>query len=343
MNKEMGSEFWNNGPVKKNQVYLLSGRTALDYIIRDIKKTHKVCSALLPSYCCHTMIEPFIRNKIPVRFYDIYFDELQGITADIPGLKENEIFYYIEYFGFAKISGIDVKEIKNHNAIIIEDCTHSWGYKGEELFSDYLYASYRKWTGFDAIAVAQKRQGSFKEFPTLHNERYCELRRKAAELKRRFIENGEETKSEFLALFNEAEELLEDDYVDYLPMKDTMADFFCWDKCEMVNRRRKNAKIILDELQDIPQIQLLFSELAEGDVPLFVPILVKDGRAELREFLTKNRVYCPIHWPLSDYHADISEKARELYTEELSLICDQRYEIDDIKRMTGLIKQFYER
>ena len=36
MIKEIGSDFWNDGPVRQDQIYLLSGRTALEFIIRDI-------------------------------------------------------------------------------------------------------------------------------------------------------------------------------------------------------------------------------------------------------------------------------------------------------------------
>ena len=42
MIKEIGSEFWDDGPVRRDKVYLLCGRTALEYIICDIVKHYKV-------------------------------------------------------------------------------------------------------------------------------------------------------------------------------------------------------------------------------------------------------------------------------------------------------------
>ena len=61
---EIGSEFWkyNKKYISENEELFLSGRTALDAIIKDILSEYRIESALLPSYCCHTMIEPFIRN-----------------------------------------------------------------------------------------------------------------------------------------------------------------------------------------------------------------------------------------------------------------------------------------
>ena len=98
---EMGSEFWEASDTGKKK-YLLSGRTALEYIIRDILEEHYVTSVLMPSYCCHTMVEPFVRHGIKVRFYDIYFDRSRGLCADLPEGREasqdDGIFYYHIFF-----------------------------------------------------------------------------------------------------------------------------------------------------------------------------------------------------------------------------------------------------
>ena len=343
MIKEIGSDFWNKCPQMKNQVFLLAGRTALEFIIRDILKSHTVFSVLLPSYCCHTMIEPFVRHGIKTRFYDVFFDDSYGLTADISELKENEIFYYMEYFGFSKISGIDIHKIQCSGNVIIEDMTHSWLYKTGQSFGDYSYVSYRKWIGFEAIATATKYKGFFSDIPKQINEKYFFLRKRASELKRNFIENGKGNKEEFLSLFAEAEKFLEEDYIDYLPMKETMADFLCLDKKLLSEQRKKNANLIIEELKKIPQVRLIFDELQADDVPLFVPILIKEDRSGLRKFLIDNQVYCPIHWPISEYHVGISGRAKKVYQEELSLICDQRYGLDDIRKMLELIKKFYTR
>ena len=71
---EIGSEFWEAADTGKKK-YLISGRAALEYIIRDILEEHSVDSVLMPSYCCYTMLEPFVRHGIKIRFYDIFYDE----------------------------------------------------------------------------------------------------------------------------------------------------------------------------------------------------------------------------------------------------------------------------
>ena len=64
--EEIGSEYWisTECEIKKfkneeNMVGVLSGRTAIDYIIKDIKTYKELKKVILPSYCCYSMIEPF--------------------------------------------------------------------------------------------------------------------------------------------------------------------------------------------------------------------------------------------------------------------------------------------
>lgn len=93
----------------------------------------------------------------------------------------------------------------------------------------------------------------------------------------------------------------------------------------------------MEELKKLPAdiIRPLYAEMGDRDVPMFVPVLVKKQlRNELRQYLIKNEVYCPIHWPSELGGAD------KLYDCELSLVCDQRYGIEDMKREMTLIREF---
>lgn len=343
MLKEIGSEFWNDGPIRRDKIYLLSGRTALEYIIRDVMKHHNVKSVLLPSYCCHTMIEPFFRNGVSVRFYDVYFDEMNGLSIEVPQAKENEIFYYMRYFGFHQLMGADLNKINKDFMVVIEDSTHSWLSGDIGCHADYSYVSYRKWTGFDAIALANKETGTFSDFPEAVNIEYSRLRKQASSMKRTFMDSGIGEKQEFLDLFNKAEQLLETDYVGYKPSTDTMAAFLQLDTASIAKNRQRNAKILIDGLKDIPEIKLMFQTVKADEVPLFVPILTRESRTELRKYLIDNAIYCPIHWPKSAYHNGISKRGEELYQHELSLVCDQRYGSDDMDRIVECIREYYKR
>lgn len=103
--------------------------------------------------------------------------------------------------------------------------------------------------------------------------------------------------------------------------------------------RRRNAKMLMDAFKDL----LLFPEMRDMDCPMFVPIMVPDGkREELRKYLIEKEIYCPIHWPLSEYHKENMKKDK-IYQSELSLVCDQRYDADDMRRMIGAINTWKKR
>jgi hypothetical protein len=67
-------------------------------------------------------------------------------------------------------------------------------------------------------------------------------------------------------------------------------------------------------------------------VRCFVPILLPN-RNEIRAHLTKNEIYCPVHWPKPEGCES------NIYDHELSLICDQRYGIKDMKRIVFRTKR----
>ena len=81
--------------------------------------------------------------------------------------------------------------------------------------------------------------------------------------------------------------------------------------------------------------------MKETDCPMFVPIYVPNGqRDRMKQYLIKQEIYCPVHWPISKHHR-LSKKERLLYDNELSLVCDQRYTEEDMSRMADTIFAFW--
>ena len=336
---EIGSEFWDSFP-NMGKRYYLTGRTALDSIIRDILNEKRMKSVLLPSYCCRTMIKPFIRHGLEVRFYDVFFDRDTGLTVSFPPRQADEILYLIRYFGFQDLSGIDYEQIRGEYCVIIEDTTHSW-LSDSVIDADYRFTSYKKWTGISGVALAEKRNGAFIENTLRKNDEFVRLREKAFALKRDYIETGLGDKATFLRLFEDAEKLIEDDYCGYEPEPKALEQLLYLDTETIRLKRRTNAALLIRELGSVDGIRLMFHSLSPGDVPLFVPIMVAECRDELKRFLIEKDIYCPVHWPISDWHFGLSERAESLYRTELSLICDQRYGCEEMMRIVDSIREFY--
>ncbi len=339
---EIGSEFWAPDVRRKTQVFL-SGRTALDFIIRDILAQEKVQRALLPSYCCHTMIEPFLRNGLAVRFYDVFPNE-KGLTGALPDARDGEVLLVMSYFGYSCLQDLYLEDMRRWKWVI-EDRTHSWLSSDKPMGADYEFVSYRKWTGLSGVASAHKRKGAFTIRPELrYNEPFVRLRRSARECKARYLADGTGGKTRYLELFSQAEELLDREYRDCQPTLEDLQALLDLDVERIRAQRGHNARLLVQELRDIPGLDLVFPEPGEGDAPLCVPVLVEESKRDaLRKQLIGADIYCPVHWPLSELHEGISVRGKEIYGRELSLICDQRYEEEDMARECKVIRDFFER
>ena len=331
---EIGSEFWSvPTAADKNKLFgdgtswFLSGRAALNAIIRDIKKIKTVKTAALPSYCCDSMIMPFISNGIEVTFYSVCFEN-GALVQKVDEEKEADIILIMDYFGYVG----DYKAPEN--AIIIRDLTHSvlCDFKKD---ADYYFGSLRKWAGFLTGGFAYKKDGSAIETAESEKEgEYIALRRAAMEEKAEYISGKSESKS-YLERFNEAEELL-DCVFEGKGDSDDINSALYLDTKLIKEKRRENAKELLKELSDYA----IFKEVKNTDCPLFVPLYIENGKRDsLKKHLIKNSVYCPVHWPVSNYHK-LNNDTAGLYENEISIICDQRYNTCDMQRIIKEVKEF---
>lgn len=330
VNDSTDSPFWNDW--RGDKKLYLSGRTALEAIIRDILRKYNIKTAYLPSYCCHTMIEPFLRHGLKVDFYPVVFENgsLHICYDDI----KHDVTLVLDYFGFNGYAPGNLPD-----TIVIRDLTHSLLSDGiQQQNSDYTFASFRKWYAVAGAAIACKSEGAFLSGEChISNDKYIGLRKRAYALKSAYI-NGEIADKHFLDLFNAAEELLEVDYTEYAADNESLNAAAALKRD--AQSRRKNAGMLLNGLLESKLVEPMFPEMREGDVPLFVPVLVNGGlRDALKKYLIDNRIYCPTHWPLSDLHT-VSSDAKRIYEQELSLICDQRYGEEQMKRQLSLIKEF---
>lgn len=337
--KEIGSEFWNLPPMlsKENHLFpnntqwFLSGRSAFQAIIKDLNACH---TAALPSWCCDSMIKPFADAGMEVRFYPVYWDRelIQEPRLDC------DVLLIMDFFGYTMPAPL----LAGFDGIVIRDVTHSV-FSASYEDADYYVGSLRKWCGVWTGGYAWTRDGHTLTVDSADDGGYALLRKHAMQLKNSYI-NGyvdndgrKVTGKEYLKLFAQAEDMLE--HIGVLPAaeRDVQAARLL-DADSIRNRRRQNAKALMKAFPD----WLVFPELLETDCPLFVPVLVPDGKRDaLRHRLIKNEIYCPAHWPVSAYHK-LTDLERFIYDNELSLVCDQRYAQAEMDRIVDTIRFFIE-
>lgn len=321
MLKEIGSEFHfirsdnSNGiEFPRNGSLTFCGRTAIETVLKEIPKTK---SAVLPSYCCDSMIEPFRRAGIKVDFFDVNFTN--ELKIDIVN-KSSDVLLWCNYFGFKN-------EMPNYDGIIIEDITHSlFSKESHHLRSDYLVASIRKW-----LPIYCGGYCSVNSNFTLPPQEFIAKKAEAMNLKCNYLNSlNEEEKIKFLSDFNSSNKWLAENYSN-LNIDTYSKDYISSvDVVTIREKRRKNATVLYEGLKD--KVEFMFDK-NQMDCPLFVPIILRKDRDEIRKHLSANKIYCPIHWPRPKENCKSN-----IYDLELSLVCDQRYSEEDMERVVSILK-----
>ncbi len=315
------AEFWNLG---KDNKFTLSGRTSIYYILKNIIKNINLKKAYLPSYCCESISLPFIDLGIEVVYYDVYFDN--GLKYNINLNQECDIFFAINYFGYSCMNMEDyIKQFKKKGKIVIEDITHSiFSNKKYSEYSDYLFASLRKWFPIASGGIAVNMNSNFLLNLENTNKDMISIKTEAMKNKENYMSNSEGKKEVFLKQYSESEKILDSDYKNYSIDEDSLKIIMGINIEEIINRRKENIKIIYEKLKNNKYIKFMEEKYDEKDCLLFVPIILDTKlRDKLRKYLIENKVYLPIHWILN-------KKLNNIFDHELSLVCDQRYTNEQI-------------
>lgn len=333
--REIGSEFWlEREPAATSQregCFVLSGRTAIDLIIQDIVKTCAVRKVYMPAWGCDSMLAPFSHRNIHVDFYDVRFDGQLKYHTEIT--ESTEILYVTNYFGYENTLDIDVvRQFKAQGAIILYDRTHSFLMENDPYLelADYSFASIRKWMGvIGGAEVEGVKDVALKHCP------YLEPKETAMRMKQAYMAGDDSVdKQIFLKLYGEFGHHLAEDYQNYEMDDLSYALYKTKDIAAMRHKRRENAKYLHEHLKGVRFID----ELTDNAVPLFVPVFFdsSEQRNAVRKKLIEAQIYCPIHWPKpAQIPAEL--KSNKIYDTELSLICDQRYDLADMQRIVTQI------
>lgn len=334
MLREIGSEFWMVETTEELDSnlwwehmdcsclkYYMSGRTALFAVANDIKVSFfdRFPTIALPFYCCESMILPFKRCGFNIEYYD----SLDQITCNC------DVVFALEYFGYQNDDLQDLLSyLSNKGKIIVQDVTHSL-FQDKPVFDDakYVVASLRKWSGFVTGGFAIKRNGQINSIikdpmqTLFYNERV-----EAQREKNLYIQGVNLSKESFLDRFASAENSLDKHFEFYSMDEHSKALLSKWDVNRIKESRRRNANYLYENISLQKKYNYSF-----GSTPLFVPVVLSSSKERngLQKYLIENGVFCPVHW--QDNENDIS------------LICDQRYSIDDMKYEVELINNYLKR
>lgn len=360
MLSEIGSNFWINPdevfddkslgtPVQFNckgsdYVWLSTGRSAIQYVINTIEERKPGIKrvAVLPSFTCDTVFEPFLKSGYEVYYYPIEKDLTTTSDAILEAVFKHDasIVLFHRYFGFDTLdSQVDrmCQVLRNVGKFSIEDCTQCLYSNIHRADSDFTIGSIRKWTGTPDGGFAVTREVFFSNKPQYSDISLEEAKVKASFTKYRYLFEGKGDKADMLALYRSAEDILDNQDRIYAisPMSSKVQANL--DRDELIRKRRENFTYLSNNLKSLAEP--IFT-LGQWDVPLYLPILVKE-RASLQKHLVQNAIYAPVVWPKDDKQPEQCESAENAYEHLLCIPIDQRYALDDMQRICNVFNKFY--
>ncbi len=322
--------------------YMLSGRTALACVADELLALRKIKKIALPAYSCASMVYPFLNKGIEVVFYsapDCLDQVTEEYLAEVEAVVDSiDAVLIMDYFGFVRDIAWKIAAMaKEKNKSVIVDATQSaFSNPPSYSFADYVILSCRKWRD-SLCGLVLAKQGFLTKLNPKQNSQYITVWQKAAFMKNDYLNGAMTEKKDFLDLYSTANNLLGNDYEDYFADNEEVEKWKNIDSKDLIKKRRENAEYLIKMIKaaKINGIFLPFENLTESDCPLFVPICVEpQKRGEIRQFMAKRDIYCPMHWPIDTKYCF---KETKYHSNEISLICDQRYNLEDMEREVSVL------
>lgn len=301
----------------KNHALTFGGYHSLMAILGDLSFKEEQ-HALLPSYLCPSLLIPFEKLKIRVRFYKVNPD-LRINTSDLLGKtdKNTRAVLFINYFG----SIPDRKEqdalnvLKRNGLIPIEDMVQNLF--SEKIIGNYAFNSLRKFFPVDGSVIIADNPINPANGSVFN--KYFWFKSKGQFLRYLHIIYGARTTRKFLKSFEIAEEHYHveeqcgfNPYFRYLLSK---LDF-----TGIIQTRMNNFNLLFDKFRNIS----LYQNPEVRTATVGFPVILKE-RDRIRQKLKAKNIYCPVHWKLPG-HVDRNDfpESHELAGNIMTIPVNQR-------------------
>jgi hypothetical protein len=302
--------------------------------------TTELSDVYVPDYICGCVYEAINRAGKRIHYYHIDENFYQNFDykALIATIKKESdckktALIIVNYF--ATLDCVEtvriIKELNKELTVIIDNVQSLFDMRIDSG-ADYQFTSLRKWIPVpDGSAVKTTKGCELKPMELVQSTSAVES------ITAGFLKNyknfPEIRDKDYLMHFEKGEEIINASWnVKVSSFTQTILDNIDFDNIAF--QRRKNAyslceAIIRNESYKFSAekiIQLL--DERPSMVPMFVPIFI-NNRDYVRTELMNNNIFCPVHWP--------DGKNKDLTARELSLVIDQRYDENDMKKIANVL------
>ena len=324
------------------KIYLDTGRSSLRLILDSLNIEEK--TVLLPYYICKVVVEPFIERNYNIYYYDIKEDFSIDEENMFKLIKEvnPSIILINSYFGKEQLTEIR-KKLKLQKLYVIEDITHTLLNDNLDTnTSDFIIGSIRKWCAIPDGGVL-KNNSSIKINFSNKNEHteYVTTQVEASLLKDEYINNLDKNiKEKYMNLFLDSKKTLDTDNQIYNMSSITKTLINTYNFEEIKSIRRENYNYLYNNLLSSKFIEIPLGKLDKDTTPLYFPIYISKNRKEFQKYMSSLEMYLPIIWPKDEQLPENNYTANKIYEKIICIPCDQRYNLNDMKRIVDAIKTY---
>lgn len=327
---------------KKNTTYYSTCRASIGKILQYESKNNKV--ALIPSFTCHAVLQPFLANNVEVIPYRIRKDLSVDVTYFESLIKKYHpgFILFHPYFGFSQSEIINVLSSSLEEATIIEDRTQSM-FSSFPIAptSDYVVGSIRKWLEIPDGGFLSADRHIFSR--SGHKSEYTNMAIEAMQMKYNYLYFHKQSDYGYREEFAKYEDALDHDnnFYEISDKSIQLLNNYDWKTC--FESREYNYKCLLDGLKFINECQPIFDYLPSDTVPFMFPIYVKKGRKDLQKYLADNKIFATVIWACPVEFKDcLTDEEKSIYSEILCFSIDQRYDENDMYRTVKCVTDFFE-
>jgi len=286
----------------------------------------------MPSYLCESMLDAPSLAGANVKFYPINRQLRVENGSWIHDVRAGDVVIAVDYFGFPCTDEVLI-DLKARGAWILEDAsqallsTHVGGH------ADMVVYSPRKFVGVPDAGILHNINGPEIPFDPVLPPSDWWLKAFGACLLRRDYDLSSPSKDRaWFSLFKQMEKDMPVGNYAASPLSISLLESSIdWNL--VAQKRRQNYQFLLSKLSAIA----LFKELPLDVVPLGFPI-IHGERDRIRQALFSQNIYPPIHWELTDVVPGYFNDSHQISKEILTLICDQRYDLEDMERMITVVR-----
>lgn len=312
--------------------YYGSGSSALYNIMCYMKNTLHINKIYMPDYLCHTIVNAAKKACLKILYYPIKHNLSIDIDAFQSIYKNNDksAVLVINYFGMSDIR-TQVKLLKsldNDIVILLDDVQALFDFFYDDINVDFKCTSVRKTLPIPDGGLVKCRR-EYKLEDSVGKNIFSQYMYSAGILKSLRGTNcfGDNI---YLDLFSKGEDLL-DENLDSAISNTSLTLLNMIDLEDISKKRIVNSNYLINGLKQLG-IEPILSP-SGNQVPLFIPIYL-NNRDKVRKYMMEHEVFCPVHWPVEDASLN---RGIDMEAHELSLLIDQRYNIQNMEFILSLL------